>query len=242
MKTRLSLWLVLLLSLLLAAMPAQAAEPAETAMDLLESFGMTEAEAEAFAALAESMQGEVTEDDLLAMLEALIEDEATGQALPGQLVDGVYTDPGGYSMRIPEGWALQETLIGPAVVISGLADSESSFAPTITITVTGEVEDDFLAKTQEEIDALLSVSLPNYLPIALDDFEFLDIPAREMVCMYGANEASMLMQYQLHFNNQGKAFVITMTTLAEEATHEQTLDTYDAFLAEFLLLTGEASG
>lgn len=238
MKTRFSLVLLLCLCLLMAVTPAYA-QSTETMTDLLQSFGMSESESEAFAALAAGMQ-DVTEEDLRAMLNDFMGEE-TGEKVPGELVDGLYTDPRGFSMKIPSEWTLQENLIGPTLVVSGPVN-EMGFMSTITILIVEEEKSDFLTKTQEEIDTLLSPSLPNYLPIALDDFEFDELPAREMVCMYGASEESMLMQYQLYFNNEGKSFIITMTTLAEEAAHELALDTYDAFLADFVLLKGQGNG
>lgn len=238
MRTRLSLLFSLLLASLALALPVLATDT--IAADTLTEYGMTESEAEAFAALAQSIQGEITEQEIGELLTEYVGD-ATDQTLPGQQVDGVYTDPAGYSITAPVGWTLQETTIGPTVVITGPV-GETGFMPTITVVAVEEVANAFLTKTQEEIDALLGESLPNYLPVALDDFDFLDIPAREMVCMYGADEETMLMQYQLHFNNQGKTFIITMTTLAEEAAHEEALDMYDTFLADFTLLTGQGIG
>lgn len=234
---RQSRWLTwILAALLLLALPAQAGS-----IDaLLQSFGMTQAEAQAFAAIVAEMGEDITDETIRAML-AEFEGQKLGEPLAGKTEDGVYTDPEGYAFPIPEGWTLQPSRIGGYIVLAGQPD-EGGFTPTITVLSAAASDDSFLDKTQEEVDNLLVQSLKNYQPIALDDFQYQDVPARELVCMYGTDEDTMLMQYQLHFSHEGMAYIITMTTLAEEAAHDSALNTYDSFLAEFSFADAQGVG
>lgn len=235
MKKRLRCLALLLAALMALALPAGASSLGA----LMQEYGMTEAESQAFEALVAEMGATVSEEELRTLLDSLAgEDKSIGEPLPGTTENGVYTDPAGFSFPIPEGWTLQPSKIGGYITLAGQPD-ESGFTSTITILMVDQSADaPFLTLTQEEIDALLSASLKNYQPIALDDFEYLNGPAREMVCMYGANEDMMLMQYQLHFTHDEQSYVITMTTLAEEAAHDSALDIYDTFLASFSVQGG----
>lgn len=222
------------LAVLAAVCLAAAGVLAESVEGLLEGIGLSPEEVKAFEVLTESMAGEASQDDLRSLLEQYA--QSGGQPIPGTLSGDVYTDDAnGFSAKIPPGWALQDMMIGPAIVITGPADTDG-IAPTITISSDVSSQDNLMNKTKEEIDELLGQALANYMPIALDDFEFLGVPARELVCMYGVDESLMLMQYQLQFvSDEGRVFMVTLTTLAEEAAHEIALDTYDAFLMDFTL-------
>lgn len=236
MRAKRWLLLVFLLVLLAAALPAKAEE------DLagkLASYGLTTPEIEAFSAMVAGAGQALTQEELLAMLEEFMA-EGAGE-LAGQEKDGVYTDPNGYSFKVPEGWTLQPNQIGPTVMLTGPAD-DKGLMPTITVLATSQAEDDIMAQTQQQIDDGLKGVLPNYQFIALDEFDYKNLKAHELVIMYGTAEDTMLMQYQTYFQSKDRVYIITMTTRAEEAVHDRTLDTYDSFLTDFQIVESRGNG
>lgn len=232
---RLSFLIAMLLTILMMLAPAQA----ESLTDLLEGFGLTESDAEAFAGLVSQM-GEMTNEEISMLLTEFL-GEGTASSVKGELIEDYYAHPAGFTLRIPEGWTLLEDQLGVTVMLMGPIN-EMKFAPTISVLVLSQPREDFDTLTLEAWDAYYASSLTNYLSIALDDFTFLDVDAHEFVCAHGNDESSMLMQYQLYFNKEERAYIITLTTLAEEAAHADALDTYDAFLAEFEVFSGEGNG
>ena len=237
MRAKRWLLLVFLLVLLAVALPARAQQ--EDLTDKLASYGLTEPEIEAFSALIAGAGQTLTEEELLTMLEEFMA-EGAGE-LAGQEKDGVYTDPNGYSFKVPEGWTLQPNQIGPTVMLTGPAD-DKGLVPTITVLATAQAQDDIMAQTQQQIDDSLKGVLPNYQFIALDEFDYKNTKAHELVIMYGTGEDAMLMQYQTYFQSKDRVYIITMTTRAEEAVHDRTLDTYDSFLTDFQIVENRGNG
>ncbi len=230
-----SFWIALALSLMLLTSPVLA----ESITDLLTGLGATEQSIQTLQAVLAEIGETVTEDELGAMLDQFLGD-ASGAA-GGSMEDGVFTHPLGFSFPVPEGWSQLPEQLGMAALLTGPLDAQG-FAPTIGVIVLGEARTDFDNFVQEDLDALLSETLPNYYFLALDSFTFLDVPAHEFVLMHGEDENALLMQYQLFFNKDDLAFIITLTTLAEEAAHDDALEAYDALLAGFDVFAGEGNG
>lgn len=239
MKRVASLLLVLFVAAL-PALPPALGQGAESLPALLEENGMTQGQAETFEALAGQIEDAALQTELADTIEALMEAGDGGQAV-GEVIDGIYHDPNGYTFPMPENWTLQEKQVGPVVVLAGPSDGQA-LAPSITVLALDAPEQSLLKMTREDIEKLLSGSFENFQMIALEEFEIDGKPARELVCMYGADVSAMIMQYQTHFDYEDKAFVITMTTLAEEAAHDLALETYDALVAEFTIFEGEGNG
>lgn len=225
-----------------SSVPSPAVSPtaAPTPTDALSAFGLTPQQADAFEAVADGLEA-----DQQAAIDELIDTftlEGAGQPLPGSLRGSTYTDPNGFSITVPEGWALLEQLVGPAIVMTAPVDAaaESSAQPVSSIAVVGTSVDigDLSTVTEAQISEMLTTSLPNAQLIALEEFDYMDGKARELVCMYGEEEDTMLMQYQTFFKNEGRSYLITMTTLAEEAVHDIALEAYDAVLASFTIDVG----
>lgn len=237
MKRR-SVWLaVLLAAALLFSAPAQAVSVSE----IMEGFGLEEADAEVFAALMESVGGDMSQEEIHALLEGFLGD-GEAQKVSGTLEGDMFVHPMGFSMKVPEGWTVLEEQLGLTVVLAGPVEETAAFMPTICVEVLSQPQESFLTVTREELDAVMAPALSNYIFQALDDFEYLEVPAREFICMYGADEASMLIQYQLMFNKADKGFIITLTSLAGESEHDAALNTYDTFLTDFTVLEGEGNG
>lgn len=232
MKKR-SVWLAALMAMLVFCASAHAA----SVTDLLKGYGLSEADAKTVEKLVESMGDNVTEEELRALLSQFIADPTSKK--PGSTSGDIYTNPVGFSFRVPAGWAIREDQIGMNVMLVG-PQNENKFSPTIGVAVFSEIRPDFDTNTQADWDAVLSQSLDNYQFVALDNFTFLDVQAHEFICMHGESENSMLAQYQMFFNKDGRAFVITMTTVAEEVSLDQTLEIYDNFMSEFQVLAAQA--
>jgi hypothetical protein len=230
MESKNRLLAFLIATLIMVAMFAAPAQ-ADWVSDMLVAYGLSNEDVAVFSSMVSELGESVTEAELQALITEILGDSQV-QKLTGAMEGNRYIAPEGYSFAIPEGWKLLEEKFGVATVVAGQTD-ETGFMPTISVMMLEEEQPDFETNTQKEWDALLSQSLANYLFVALDDFPYLDATAHEFVCMHGEREDAMLMQYQLYFNKEGKAYLITMTTLAEEAAHDNALDAYDSFLAEF---------
>ncbi len=220
-----------LLSFLLAVMLITTSAFADPILDLLASSGLSDADAEAFKAIVEEMGDDLTEDQIKALMTEFLE-AFTSQEEQGKVENDTFTHPDGFSFKIPEGWTVREDSMGVSAFLVGPVN-EQGITPTISVTVLGESQPDFDTMKQEDWDAVLGTTLKNYQFVALDDFVFLDVPAHEFVCTHGDDLEAMLMQYQLYFNKNNKAYIITMTTLAEEAAHENALESYDMLLSDF---------
>ncbi len=114
--------------------------------------------------------------------------------------------------------------------------------PTITVTVLSSLEGNLATLEKEDFERLLGGSLPNFVLVALDEFALDGYDAREVVIMFGRDDAHMLIQYQAQFMVDTKTFLITMTSEAEEAAHGVALDVYDAFVSTFAVLTEQGNG
>ncbi len=233
---KLSLLAALLLFLLLAVLPAQA----DAVAQMLARFGLSQSDAEAFAALMEETQGDLTDEEQAALLEDFLASAGEFRQ-KGTLEGDFYLHPLGFTLRVPSGWRVLEEQPGATVMLIG-PGGEKQFAPTLSVLVLKGERPDFAAKTREEWDAYYGSVLHNYQSISLTALEYLDVPAHELVLTHGNDEASMLMQYQLYFNKDERAFIITLTTLAEEAADDSALEAYDSFLAQFTVLTGQGNG
>ena len=216
-----------LMALMLTLAPAQA----DWLGDMLAGYGLDSGDVQAFSKLVSDMGDSLSAEDTQALLQEFLGD-SQAQKIPGALVGSQYTSPQGFVFTVPEGWTLLEDQVGIATVLAGEAD-DSGFMPTISVVVLAEEQPDFAKTTRAEWDALLGESLANYLFIDLDEFLYLDVTAHEFVCMHGEREDAMFKQYQLYFNKEGKAYIITMTTLAEESAHDDALAAYDSFIAGF---------
>ena len=222
-----SFLIAVLLLISLAAAPASA----DAVDDLLKNFGLTEQEVEAFRGIVSGIDGTMTEREMAALLKSVLGD-ASSPKQAGTLSDGVYTHPLGFTLVVPDNWTVLEDCLGVTVALMGPV-GEYAFAPTITVLVLSEERPDFETLTQADWDEALGPSLANYRSLMLDDFEYLGVPAHEFVCTHGAGDEAMIMQYLLYFNMSGRAFMITMTALAEEAVHEGALTAYDTLLSTF---------
>lgn len=112
---RLSCWMALLLVMLAAVLPAQA----DMTSEILENFGLTQTEADAFAALVEEKGTALTATDILTLLESFPDED---MAPEGTLLGNVYTDPNGVTVQVPEGWHVLEERMGMTVMLMGPAD------------------------------------------------------------------------------------------------------------------------
>ncbi|MCL1964204.1 MAG: hypothetical protein FWF69_03985 [Firmicutes bacterium] len=224
-----------LMAFLMAVMMVITFAPAQAdwLSELLTGYGLSGDDVQAFSSLLSEMGNGMSETEVQALLQEFLGD---GQAkkIAGTLEGDRYTSPQGFAFVVPSGWNLLENQVGVATVLAGEADA-TGFMPTIAVVVLEEERKDFDTLRQEDWDTQLGTVLANYLFVALDDFPYLDVTAHEFVCMHGEREDAMLMQYQLYFNKAGKAYQITMTTLAEEAAHDNALNAYDSFLAEFMV-------
>lgn len=235
---KLRVWLLALLAASLLCVPPAVAE--ETFDALLAEYGITDDTAAAFQAYVEGLSEEITEADIRAMLESFASGGA-GHPLGGKVEGGYYTDPSGLRFPVPDGWTLLSHRVGPAIVLTA-PEATAGITPSIAVIAGIDAEDDFRGMTEEEITAFLGASLENFQFIALEDFDLHGMAAREVVCMYGAREDAMLMQYQTRFTAGEDTYIITMTTLAEEAVHDLVLGVYDAFVGEFQVPQNAGNG
>lgn len=210
-----------------SATPQAAATPMATERPLSD-----EQEAEILAALAKAYP-ELKAEELSQALEDFYK-EGTAGVVAGETVGDTYTDPNGFSMKIPEGWTLGAAQIGPMLTLTS-PESQSGVTPSITVLVTIAPEGAEAQITRDSVEAQLSEALEGFHLVAVDAFEYAGMQAQEIVCMYGQPQR-MLMQYQTHFSDETRQYIITMTTLAEEAMHDKTRDIYDAFLSDFTIL------
>lgn len=221
---KLSVFFAALLVILLACTPAFA----ESAMDGTAAYMN---EAGILAALFEKITSDMTEEEVQAILSDFVHDiVAAPQA--GTITGDVYTHPAGFSLRVPEGYRVLSDQLGATVHLIGVME-DSTYAPSIQVMVYDVPQPDFEYLTQQKVDSYFGPIFPGYQFISLDHYEYLGVSAHEFVCLHGSREDAMMIQYSLCFNKGDKAYILTMTTLAEEAAHQNALEAYDFFLAGF---------
>lgn len=230
------LLLLLTLAWLFAALPLCAL--AESLPSLLGQLGLTGAQAEVFMAQLASQADTPDGQTVFEALSALAAADPTEVA--SELIGNVYADARGFSAVVPEGWTVVPSA-GQTVAFQSAPDA-GGFASTITVNLQPTADETFFDRSREEIDALLSRTLQHYRTIEWDAFSYQNLPAHELVCIFGADEASLFMQYQLSFVQGEDAYLITLTTLAEEAIHEEAVAVYDTFLEEFIVFSGLKQG
>ncbi len=239
---KLSFLMALLLAVMLVIPSAFATDTIDVpdTTEVLKSFGLTDEEAAKFAAIIANVDESLSEEDFQALLAEFLTEEGA-QTESGTLgSDGTFTHPAGFTLKVPEGWNVLEQRIGADVTMTGPSEEEK-VAPVISVLVLDTPREELDTLKQEDYDTLYSKSLKNYQFVALDEFPYLDVTAHEFVCTYGDNPEAMMMQYQLYFNKDGRAFIITMTTLAEEAAHDNALTAYDTMLEEFTTQAGQSA-
>lgn len=209
----------------------------QTLPGVLGRLGMTDAQAGAFTAQLAAQDAPFDEASLAAALAELV--SASEEDVVFERIGSVYADSRGFSAMVPEGWTLHAPGVGGTVIFQGNADA-NGFAPAITVLLMPASDSSLFHLTREEIDEAFGQALANYRTLEWESLTFQEIPAQELVCVYGADDQLPLMQYQISFVQDDTAFLITMTTLAEETIHDETVAAYDTFLEEFIVFTGFA--
>jgi len=216
-----------LLALLLFLLPAAVLAVEETADGPARTHGLSEADEAAVSGMIDRIGRDLSEDQKRALMQAFAGDAA---APGGTVVGNAYSSPLGFSFQIPLDFVCAENELGATVLLTGPANA-AGYSMTIAVQAFAVEQPLFDSLTPEEIEPLFGQALPNYHFVAMDAFEYQGAKAREFVFVHGASEDAILMQYQMFFNREGKSYIITMTTLAEEAAHESALGIYDAFVS-----------
>jgi len=183
-----------------------------------------------------ALMEQITEGMAEGEMQAIVSDFLKNQSpLPqeGEIVSGFFVHPKGFSFPIPDGFQVLQDSVGADVQLIGPM-TESGFNPTIHVLAFDEPQPDFAMLTQAKVDAFFASMLSNYQFVSLDHYEYNDVMAHEFVCLHGASDNGMIIQNALCFNKGGKAYILTMTTLAEEATLEYALLAFDFFLTGFV--------
>ena len=220
--------LTVLLAVLLAVFPAYA-EPGANGVSLEEKPG-------ALSALFEQITDEMTEQQIQALFSEFVKNQSSPPQ-EGEIISEIYCNPLGFAFPIPEGYQVLQDSIGSAVHLVG-PPGVGGFAPTIHALVYEAPQPDFEMLTQSKADRFFGSMLENYQFVSLDHYEYNGAMAHEFVCLHGTGEDGMMIQNTLCFNKGDRAYILTMTTLAEEATLEQALLAYDYFLAGFIAPDG----
>jgi len=92
--------------------------------------------------------------------------------------------------------------------------------------------------TQTEIETFMTLSLANYEFLSLESVSFRDAAAHAFTLRHGEDTASRMFQRQLLFNKDGQAFLITLTTLAEESSEQAAEAVFEDFLNDFVIDEG----
>lgn len=223
---KLPLLLFSLLFFVFAAIPALS----ELHESLTRQYGMSDGEANAFEQVLAPLQSSLSEEQLTELLAQYLKHRES--PAPGTISGDRYTHPLGFSFQIPANWTLIENMLGTTAMLIGVRN-ESGYAPTISIhALPGQTLPGGLPAT-DQMEAIYRQMLPNFQLVQTDDFEYLGVPARETVCAHGASEDAIWMQYQLLFEKMGNTYLLTLTTLSEEAAHESATAVYDAFTKGF---------
>lgn|GEM_PF-2284193 len=221
--------LPLLLAFLLLLSSSAAPAAAETTDSPAWANALGDADETVVRSMVERIGHDLSEDEKRLLFQAFT---GEGVASGGTVTQDIYSSPLGFSFQIPTDYLCEENGIGATVLLTGPADDEG-FSTTISVQIFLAEQPLFATLTPEEIEPLFGQTLPNYHFVSMDDFEYRGVKAREFVFVHGASADSILMQYQLFFNREGKSYILTMTTLAEEAAHESALGIYDAFVTNF---------
>ncbi len=224
---RLSCWMALLLVMLAAVLPAQA----DMTSEILENFGLTQTEADAFAALVEEKGTALTATDILTLLGSFPDED---MAPEGTLLGNVYTDPNGVTVQVPEGWHVLEERMGMTVMLMGPADETTGFAPTIGVLVLDEPNPEFDTADQTYWDSFYGLFLENYRCVSFEESTYQDTTAHTLTLTYGQPQEAGILQRQMYFNKNDRAYVITLTALAKEEAQADALEVFEEFLAGFL--------
>ena len=211
--------LLAVLSLILTASASTSDEnPSSTDQDML-------------AAFFEKVTDGMTEKEMQALLfEIIAKKEPTPQA--GEIVSGYYFHSLGFFFPIPEGYRVLEDTLGATVHLIGPAE-DGGITPSIHVLALDAPQLDFEMLTQTKTDAFFGAVFSNYQFVSLDHYKYNGVMAHEFVCLHGASDDGMMIQNTLCFNKGDKAYILTMTTLAEEATLEYALLAYDVVLSGF---------
>ena len=229
--------LSLLLALLLLLLPAAPFAVAETPGGFMAAHGLSEADAAAVTGMVEKVGRDLSEEEKRALFQAFVQGAASAA---GAISPNIYSSPLGFSFQIPMGFECAENKLGATVLLTGPGNS-AGFSTTIALQVFPGEQPLFDTLTPAQIEPLFKQTLPNYHFVSMDEFDYQGAKAREFVFVHGASEHAILMQYQMFFNREGKSYIITMTTLAEEAAHESALGIYDAFVSN-LSFSGSQEG
>lgn len=205
--------------------------------DLMQTYGVSDADASVLEAITGSVGQGMTAEEEAALVRAYF---GEGKQAFGTVSEDLYTHPIGFSMRVPEGWQLFTQRLGSTALMTGPQD-DSGFSPTIHLQVLAE-QPAFDTFSKEQADALYQTVLPKYQFVDLEAFIYQGANAHEFVCVHGTEAGAMLIQYQVFFNKGGMAYIITMTTRAEEAAHESALEIYDRFLTNFAFTQQQPAG
>lgn len=217
--------IAILLTILLSGFPVYATT------SNVENPNTLPAEAEALTALFEQITTDMTEAEIQALLSELNKNQSPVKQ-EGEIVGDTYFNPIGFSFKIPDGYQVLQDQFGATVhMVSPF--SKSGFAPTIQVLVYGESLPDFENLTQKKVDTYFGSLLLNYQFVSLDHYIYNNVTAHEFICLHGASEDDMMVQHSLCFNKGDKAYILTMTTLAEEATLQHALNAFDTFLEGF---------
>lgn len=224
---KLSALFAALLGILLAVMPVMAQLASGETVDP----ALSASDSNALAALFDKITSDMTEDDVRALLSDFIEDTAESPQV-GTIIGDQYTHPQGFTFRIPQAYRVLSDQLGAMVHLVGPAN-DNGFTPSIHVMVYDAPRPDFENLTEQRVNAYFGPILANYQFVSLDHYEYLGVSAHEFVCLHGTDDETMMVQYSLCFNKGDKAFILTMTTLAEEAAQKDALEAYDFFLAGF---------
>jgi hypothetical protein len=197
-------------------------------------------EPDALLVLFEQITSDMSDKEMQGLLSEFIENQNPVRQA-GEIFSGVYHHPLGYFFQIPEGHQVLQDPLGATVQLVGPAN-ENGFATTIHVMVLGEPQNDFESITQSKVDAFFGALFENYQFVSLDHYDYNNVTAHEFICLHGASEDDMMVQHSLCFSKGDKAYILTMTTLAEEATLQHALHAYDFFLAGFIAPDGTGDG
>ncbi|HIT70237.1 MAG TPA: hypothetical protein IAC36_10085 [Candidatus Aphodomonas merdavium] len=223
MKRKAIAWFAALLAVLMFGTFAQA----DALEDLLAASSLTQEQATEFRALMEQVSPALSQEDIATLLEAYEQSLPSAQQT-GTLADGRYSLPSGLSVAVPEDWQVVQTQGVAAITLVG--PTAVSGTPNITVTVLEQEQETFETADQAYWDNIYSALLPGFASTSLDSFDYQDVSAHEYVCSYG-EEGARVVQYQMYFNRNGKAYAITLTTPDDNETFLQSITSFDSVIA-----------
>lgn len=216
-----------LISLLAALVMALCACTADADMidDAFAGLDLSQEQQTEFRALISQIGGTITAAQLQEMVDAYAQTLQTPVS-PDALQDGRYTLPSGLSVPVPDGWQALETQGVASLLLVG--EAVNGVTPSISVMEFEGEQAEFETADQAYWDEKYSAVLPNFKPGSLDTFMFENVTAHEYFCYYGRNNETQRVQYQMYFNREGRAYVITMTVADSVAAFLDALDAYDA--------------